>query len=104
MLCWICKVFAHLQQMRYFLEQGEGLCSDCSTAPPIFHVARSLEGLTRESYRIAIKALKFLGKKNLAVRMGTMMANVVKNEPEFWPLDVIVPVPLSKGTYGAQRV
>ncbi|NLB89268.1 MAG: ComF family protein [Syntrophomonadaceae bacterium] len=79
-----------------FLEQGEGICNDCSTKPPQFHVARSVGPYT-ESYRIAIKALKFLGKKNLAVRMGTMMADVVKNEPEFWPLDIIVPVPLSKG-------
>lgn len=79
-----------------FLEEGEEICVDCSSTPPQFHVARSVGPYT-DSYRIAIKALKFLGKRNLAVRMGTMMADVVKNEPEFWPLDLIVPVPLSKG-------
>lgn len=79
-----------------YLEDGEGICLDCETNPPLFHVARSVGPYT-DSYRIAIKALKFLGKKNLAVRMGSMMACVVKNEPEFWPLDIIVPVPTSKG-------
>jgi competence protein ComFC len=79
-----------------YLEDGQGLCVDCQKNPPLFHVARSVGPYT-DSYRIAIKALKFLGKKNLAVRMGSMMAYTVKNEPEFWPLDVIVPVPASKG-------
>ncbi|HZK43211.1 MAG TPA: ComF family protein [Syntrophomonadaceae bacterium] len=79
-----------------YLEEGEGLCADCANNPPQFHVARSV-GPYSEPYRIAIKVLKFMGKKKLAVSMGHMMAITVKNEPNFWPLDVIVPVPISKG-------
>ncbi len=79
-----------------YLEDGENYCADCRSTPPQFHIARSV-GPYSEPYRIAIKALKFLGKKNLAVRMGIMMAAVVKNEPDFWPIDIIVPVPVSAG-------
>ncbi len=79
-----------------YLEEGENICCECQAKPPLFHVARSV-GPYIECYRIAIKALKFLGKQNLAVRMGSLMAYVVKNEPAFWPLDIIVPVPASKG-------
>jgi predicted amidophosphoribosyltransferase len=54
-------------------------------------------GPYEEPYRIAIKVLKFMGRKYLAPRMGKMMACVVKNEPRYWPLDLMVPVPISKG-------
>ena len=79
-----------------YMEDGYEYCADCLNIPPKFHIARSV-GPYSETYRIAVKALKFLGKKNLAVCMGSMMAKVILNEPEFWPIDVIVPVPISEG-------
>ncbi len=75
-----------------YLENGEALCLDCRTKPPAFFIARSV-GPYEEPYRIAIKVLKFLGRRHLAVRMGKMMADVVRDEPRFWPIDLIVPVP-----------
>lgn len=79
-----------------YMEKGQGLCAECRQKPPEFDFARSV-GPYDEPYRIAIKVLKFMGKKNLSVKMGSMMADVVKQEKRFWPLDVIVPVPSSKG-------
>lgn len=80
-----------------YLENGGNICIDCQKNPPPFYIARSVGPYT-EPYRIAIKVLKFIGKKNLAVKMGNMMAYVVKQEPRFWPIDLIVPVPASKGS------
>lgn len=72
------------------------LCADCSSEEPPFHIARAV-GPYSESFRIAIKVLKFLGRRFLSVRMGQMMADAVLAEPRFWPLDIIIPVPASKG-------
>lgn len=81
-----------------FLENGEGLCTcnDCRKAPPGFAIARAV-GPYEEPYRIATKVLKFMGRKHLAPRMGDMMAGKVQAEPRFMPIDLIVPVPISKG-------
>jgi ComF family protein len=69
---------------------------DCRTKPPPFYIARAV-GPYEETYRIAIKVFKFLGRKCLGVKMGKMMAEEVKNEPRFQPIDIIIPVPISKG-------
>ena len=79
-----------------YLDSGEGLCTECYTKSPLFHIARSV-GPYDEPYRIAIKVLKFMGRRHLAVRMGHMMAQVIKEETRFWPIDLIVPVPASYG-------
>lgn len=79
-----------------YLEKGETICVDCKNNPPAFDIARSV-GPYEQPYRIAIKVLKFLGRRHLAVKMGTMMAEVIKDEPGFWPIDIIVPVPISSG-------
>lgn len=81
-----------------YLESDEKLCLDCRTKPPRFNIARAVGPYDEDSFRIAIKVLKFLGRKYLAGRMGRLMAEVVKNEPRFWPIDVIVPVPASLGS------
>ncbi len=79
-----------------YLQEGQGLCRDCQSNSPQFEIVRAV-GPYEEPYRIAIKVLKFMGRKYLAPRMGKMMAHVVKNEPRYWPLDLMVPVPISKG-------
>jgi ComF family protein len=33
----------------------------------------------------------------MSIKMGEMMAAVVIEEPAYWPIDIIVPVPISKG-------
>lgn len=79
-----------------YLESGGSICSDCRNNPPPFSLARAV-GPYEESYRIAVKVFKFMGRKNLGVKMGHMMAELVKDEPKFWPVDVIIPVPISQG-------
>lgn len=101
---WCNKCEANLRSMREnlpicdkcgkYLEAGEMLCSECRSTPPSFDIARAVGPYT-EPYRIAIKVLKFMGRRHLAVRMGHLMAQVVKEEPRFWPIDLIVPVPAS---------
>ncbi len=79
-----------------YLESGEKLCKDCRENPPLFTIARAV-GPYDESYRIATKVLKFMGRKYLAPRMGDMMARRIQAEPRFMPIDLLVPVPISKG-------
>lgn len=78
------------------IAEDKFLCRDCMEKEPPFAIARAV-GPYEDSCRIAIKVLKFLGKKNLAVVMGRMMAEVVEKEPRFFPIDLIIPVPASKG-------
>lgn len=78
-----------------YLEEDKRLCSECEGKPPEFKIARAV-GPYEEPYRIVVKVFKFLGRKNLAVKMGSLMALVVLNEPRFWPIDLIVPVPTTK--------
>ncbi|MEN6351332.1 MAG: ComF family protein [Syntrophomonas sp.] len=77
-----------------YLEEGQMLCAECRQKPPQFNIARAV-GPYEEPYRIAVKVLKFLGRKHLSIKMGHMMADVVKNNPPYWPLDLIIPVPVS---------
>ncbi|HHV16667.1 MAG TPA: ComF family protein [Gelria sp.] len=79
-----------------YMDEGEGICAECQKTPPLFDIARAV-GPYDEPYRIAIKVLKFMGRRHLAVRMGRMMARVVNEEPRFWPIDLIIPVPASPG-------
>lgn len=80
-----------------YIESESGLCSDCKERLPSFEICRAA-GPYSDPYRIAIKVLKFIGRKNLAYRMGCMMAKVVKEEKRFWPIDLVVPVPASQGS------
>lgn len=79
-----------------YLEIGSALCRECTYNPPSFDISRAV-GPYQDSYRMAIKIFKFMGRKYLGVRMGHMMAATVKNEPRFGPTDLVVPVPISKG-------
>ncbi len=80
-----------------YLETGDGfLCRECVNSSPPFHIARAV-GPYQDSYRLAIKIFKFMGRKYFGTRMGQMMAAAVKDEPRFWPIDMVVPVPISKG-------
>lgn len=79
---------------KYLCDGGE-LCADCSEKEPPFFIARSV-GPYENNYKIAIKILKFLCRSYVGVRMGKMMGEVVKNEPRYWPLDLVAPVPISQ--------
>ncbi len=104
---WCAECAAHMEQMSKcmpvcakcgkYLEAGDNLCSDCQDRDPSFAICRSVGPYT-EPYRIAVKVLKFMGKKSLAYEMGCLMARVVKDEDGFWPLDLIIPVPASRGS------
>lgn len=79
-----------------YLETGDAFCRECLNNPPPFDIARAV-GPYQDSYRLAIKIFKFMGRKHLGVKMGHMMASAVKNESRFWPIDLVIPVPISKG-------
>jgi competence protein ComFC len=82
---------------KYLLESEGPFCNDCETRTPPFEISRAV-GPYEEPYRISTKVLKFLGRRQLAYRMGKMMAAVVKKEPRFWPIDMIVPVPSTRAS------
>lgn len=104
---WCSECVDHMEQISRsmpicdkcgkYLEKGEGLCHDCREKMPDFDICRSVGPYT-DTFRIVAKVLKFMCKKNLAFRMGAMMAQVVKEEERFWPLDLILPVPSSQGS------
>ncbi|MDO4541045.1 MAG: ComF family protein [Syntrophomonadaceae bacterium] len=74
-----------------------GLCADCHRERPEFGLARAV-GPYEQAYRIAVKVYKFMGRRKLAWPMGKMMAEVILAEPGFWPIDVLVAVPISKNS------
>ncbi|MGI6452566.1 MAG: double zinc ribbon domain-containing protein [Syntrophomonadaceae bacterium] len=80
-----------------YLLKDQRICTDCQQYAPEFHIARAV-GPYDELYRVAIKVFKFMCRKKLAEKMGQMMGEKVKSEPEFWPLDLIIPVPASQGS------
>lgn len=80
-----------------YLLNGGSRCEECQVEKPPFNIARAV-GPYEEPYRIAIKVLKFLGRRQLGYCMGIMMAEVVREEPLFWPINIIVPVPSSKAS------
>lgn len=82
---------------KYLCEGTGPLCQDCQTRTPPFKLSRAV-GPYEEPYRISTKVLKFLGRRQLAYRMGQMMAAVVKKEPRFWPIDMIIPVPSTRAS------
>ncbi|MCX5779629.1 MAG: ComF family protein [Firmicutes bacterium] len=82
------------QKCGKYLPGELGLCADCRLNPPPFEISRAV-GPYEEQYRLATKVLKFMGKKYLAQQMGAMMAAKIGSEPNFEPIDLIVPVPIA---------
>ncbi len=81
-----------------YLEEGKALCVDCTLRNPPFAIARAV-GPYEDQLRIATKVLKFMCRKYLAPKMGSMMAEIVKSEPGFGHLDLIVPVPIAPNSF-----
>lgn len=77
-----------------FLTNDEHLCRDCQEGDPPFFIARAV-GPYEGCYRQLIKQYKFMEKKHLAWSMARMMSQVVRDTREYWPLDIVVPVPMS---------
>lgn len=84
-----------------YLCNGGNLCADCREMAPPFFVARAV-GPYEGKIKKAIKLLKFVGQRNLARRMGEMMAAVIKHEPDFQGIDLMVSVPITNNSL-AQR-
>lgn len=78
-----------------YLCNGGTYCAECEENSPPFFIARAV-GPYEDGYKTAVKILKFLCRKYIGLRMGQMMGEVVTNEPRFWPLDLVVPVPISE--------
>jgi len=88
---------SHCSVCGKYLCSGGDLCADCKETAPPFFIARAVgpyEGKIKKS----IKLLKFVGQRNLARRMGEMMADVVKDEPRFAGINLIVPVPITQNS------
>jgi len=82
---------------KYLQTPKEKYCADCRKNPPAFKIARAVGPYENDKLRKAVKVLKFLCRRYMSVKMGSMMAEVVIEDPGFWPIDVIVPVPISEG-------
>ncbi len=67
------------------------MCAFCRRNPPHLNGVRSV-ALFKEPLRSAIHALKYKGRKEVAVPLGRMMADYLSHPRE--TLDFIVPVPL----------
>ncbi len=78
-----------------FLLEDEPMCRECRMADPPFAIARAV-GPYEGAHRQVVKQFKFLEKKKLVRRMACLMAEVVLKEPAYWPLDAVVPVPVSQ--------
>lgn len=78
-----------------FLFTNASICQECSISPPLFALARAV-GPYKGEFCKAVHVLKFLGRRQLACRMGNLMAQKVKEEAGYFPLDIIVPVPISR--------
>jgi ComF family protein len=82
---------------KYLEQPGENLCQECRENPPEFKIARAVGPYCNDKLRKAIKVFKFLCRRYMSIKMGEMMAAVVIEEPDFWPIDMIIPVPISQG-------
>lgn len=89
---------SNCQKCGKYLPEGNHLCEECRQNPPQFEIARAV-GPYEETFRIVTKVLKFMGRKYVAPRMGTMMAEKVRSEPGFGTIDLIVPVPISLNSF-----
>lgn len=82
---------------KYLDGPEENCCVECRDNPPEFNIARAVGPYCNDKLRKAVKVLKFLCRRYMSIKMGEMMAAVVIEEPAYWPMDIIVPVPISKG-------
>lgn len=78
-----------------FLTKDQLLCRECQEGDPPFFIARAV-GPYEGCHRQLIKQYKFMEKKFLSRSMARIMSQVVRDNQEFWPLDIVVPVPMSR--------
>ncbi len=81
------------------MADGGDRCSDCKKSIPVYKLARAAapyEGYFEQ----AIKRFKYHNEQWLAEPLGIMMAELIKNEPLYHKIDLVIPVPLSKRRLG----
>lgn len=102
---WCAECEGHLREVRrglpicrqcgkYLEGEADDLCQACAKKKPPFEMARSVapyEGSAKK----AIKVYKFLEKRNLAPKMADMMAEVIRENPDYFPIDLVIAVPVS---------
>jgi len=81
---------------RFFSAPGEGLCLECLTQSWPFTLCRAA-GPYERMLREAIHRLKFKGWRAGVHFLGGLMVASLKREPAYRRVNLIVPVPLSKG-------
>lgn len=89
------RKFSYCEHCGKCLANEAQICLECSRQNPSFALARAV-GPYEGGFCKAVQVLKFLGRRQLADKMGILMGQKVKAEPLYWPLDVIVPVPISR--------
>ncbi|MFA5536241.1 MAG: ComF family protein [Bacillota bacterium] len=73
----------------------EDRCYSCQRTAPVFKLARAVapyEGYFSQ----AIKRFKYQNEQWLAEPLGKMMARLIKSEPLYHDIDLIISIPLSK--------
>ena len=78
-----------------FLTDDQPLCKECQEVDPPFFIARAV-GPYQGCHRQIIKQYKFMEKRFLSWSMAKMMARLVRDNKDYWPLDIVVPVPMSR--------
>lgn len=75
------------------VEVGSRLCGSCVLRPPPFEGARAF-GYYAAELSVAVQALKFMGRRNLASLLAPLMASVFLGSWQRGDFDLVVPVPL----------
>jgi len=78
-----------------FLTTDQSLCRECQEEEPPFFIARAT-GPYESCHRQVVKQYKFMEKRKLSHVMARMMSQIVLETPEYWPLDMVIPVPMSR--------
>lgn len=100
-LCHACELKLQLWQEEVKCKicgrlVGEvGRCFSCQKNIPLFKFARSVAPYEGD-FQMAIKRFKYNGEKWLAEPLGNMMSDLIKGEPLFKEIDLLIPIPLSK--------
>jgi ComF family protein len=74
-------------------EAGSHLCGDCILRPPPFEGARAF-GYYAAELSVATQALKFMGRRNIALLLAPLMASAFLGSWQRRDFDLVVPVPL----------
>lgn len=74
-------------------EAGSHVCGDCILQPPPYEGARAF-GYYASELSVAIRALKFMGRRNIAFLAAPLLVSVFLGSWRRGDFDMVVPIPL----------